>query len=139
MFCSQCKMTKAEVGCYLPGKFERVCLSCYRSATGLVPLPTGAAGALGGKFADGAKLGAAYTKQSASSTSSLLTKLSKTAATAGVKVLSSVAKEVVEAEIAAQRQIMGVARNLTECLYENTSDAVKQGTSAAVNVLKQIL
>lgn len=56
MFCLSCQAMKAETGCYLPNSFSRVCLKCYQGAIGSMPLPSNAPAALGGTFADGAKL-----------------------------------------------------------------------------------
>lgn len=56
MFCLSCQNLKAETGCYLPNSFSRVCLACYQSTIGSMPLPSGSASALGGTFADAGKL-----------------------------------------------------------------------------------
>lgn len=59
MFCAICKTIKAGAGCYLPGAETRVCLDCFTGRTGTTPLPSNAAEALGGAFADARRLSAA--------------------------------------------------------------------------------
>jgi len=137
MFCLQCEKPKAEAGCYLPDKFERICLSCYRSIANCLPLPASAGSALGGKLADTAKLGVAIEKQALKSTSGVLSDLSKAVVSGlstGLNVAVAATKEVIEAESAAQCGVMGLAKNLAATLNDTVVDTAQDGAKAIVGV-----
>lgn len=126
MFCVLCNHQKAENGCYLPGKFTRVCLSCYQELVGSLPLPANAPSAFGGKFADADKLVSAFKSEGQKKLGAVMNDLSKSTAsfTGGVfaNMPSSITNEVNEGKKLVQEKVSGGIETFKDRITDGTSN-----------------